>query len=118
MPGDCILLPGICSHLLIGIKKHLNNNLMDRLAIYFRQHQLKDENNSNINVVVNCGTIATYVPGDVQRPEWINMTNFTEGLENFQSSWDAVNQASSHSEATNAGGSNYGKGLTTDLTFF
>jgi len=90
---------------------------MDALRIYFRQHQLTDINNDNQNVIVDCGTIATYVPGNVD-PEWYEMTEFTEGLEKFQSSWDAVNQGNSESSATNAAGSNYDKGLSLSVTFY
>lgn len=88
---------------------------MDHLRIYFRQHQLKDVNNSNQNVVVNCGTIATYIPGNVDQ-NWYEMTAFCEGLEKFQTSWDKVNQGDN--TTTNPAGSNYDKGITLSLTFF
>lgn len=90
---------------------------MDALRIYFRQHQLTDIDNNNQNVIVDCGTIATYVPGNVDQT-WYEMTAFTEGLEKFQSSWDSVNQGDSSSSATNAAGSNYDKGISLSLTFF
>lgn len=90
---------------------------MDALRIYFRQHQLTDINNSNQNVIVDCGTVATYVPGNVD-PTWYEMTQFTEGLEKFQSSWDSVNQSDSSAADTNAAGSNYDKGLTLSVVFF
>lgn len=90
---------------------------MNVLRIYFRQHQLQDVNNDNQNVVVDCGDVATYVPGNVD-PNWYEMTEFTEGLEKFQSSWDSVNQGNSESSATNAAGSNYDKGLSLSVTFY
>lgn len=90
---------------------------MDTLRIYFRQHQLQDINNNNQNVIVSCGDVATYIPGNVD-PTWVEMTDFVEGLEKFQSSWDAVNQGNSESSATNAAGSNYDKGISLSLTFY
>lgn len=90
---------------------------MDALRIYFRQHQLKDVDNGDQNVIVDCGTIATYIPGNVDQT-WYEMTEFTEGLEKFQSSWDAVNQGNSESSATNAAGSNYDKGLSLSVVFY
>ncbi len=88
------------------------------LRIYFRQHQLQDANNNYQNVVVECGDIATYIPGDTDQT-WTEMTAFTDGLDKLQSSWDYINQASakSASDATNPGGSNYDKGVTLPLTF-
>lgn len=90
---------------------------MNTLRIYFRQHQLQDINNNNQNVIVSCGDVATYIPGNVD-PTWVEMTDFVEGLEKFQSSWDAVNQGNSESSATNAAGSNYDKGISLALTFY
>lgn len=89
---------------------------MNALRIYFRQHQLQDADNDNQNVVVSCADIATYIPGDVD-PNWYEMTDFTEGLEKFQSSWDSVNQGNAESSSTNASGSNYDKGISLSLTF-
>lgn len=87
---------------------------MDALKIYFRQHQLKDVNNGNIDVVVNCVSgIASYVPGIVPKPNWQEMTEYTEGLEKMQLSWDSVNQGT-----TNQAGSNYDKGISLDLVFY
>lgn len=90
---------------------------MNALRIYFRQHQLVDVNDDNANVVVDCGTIATYVHGDTDQT-WTEMTNFTEGLEKFQSTWDYINQGNSDTSTTNAAGSNYDKGITLALTFW
>lgn len=90
---------------------------MDGLTIYFRQHQLKDIDNANADVVVTCiGGIAAYAPGTVPNANWQEMTDFTEGLDKLQLSWDSVNQSSSNT-ATNAAGSNYDKGVSLDLTF-
>lgn len=92
---------------------------MEPLRIYFRQHQLKDSANSNINVVVNCGATASYVPGNVPNPNWVEMTDFTEGLEALSLSWDAVNTATKgNSTTTNKAGSNYDKGISLELVFF
>lgn len=90
---------------------------MEGLRIYFRQHQLKDTDTGLINVVVDCGSIATYIPGDVAKPDWEEMTDYTEGLNKMGLSWDYVNQAQMNS-TTNAAGSNYDKGITLDLVFF
>lgn len=89
---------------------------MHGLKIYFRQHQLKDIDNGNIDVVVDCGTSATYVPGTVPKPNWEEMTEYTDGLEKLQLTWDSVNQSSS--SVTNAAGSNYDKGISLELTFW
>ena len=85
---------------------------MNALRIYFRQHQIQDANNNNRNVIVDCSSTATYVPGNVDQT-WYEMTHFTQGLEKFQSTWDAVNNGTTTDEA----GSNYDKGITLSLTF-
>lgn len=85
---------------------------MDALRIFFRKHQLQDVDNSNQNVIVDCGTIATYIPGEVDHT-WYEMTPYCVGLEKFRSTWDAINQSSS----SNAEGSNTDKGITAELTF-
>lgn len=92
---------------------------MNALRIYFRQHQLQDTNQSNANVIVDCGTIATYILGDVDHT-WYEMTNFVDpnSLDKLQLSWDSVNQGNSKSSETNAEGSNYDKGISLDLTFY
>jgi hypothetical protein len=90
---------------------------MEGLRIYFRQHQLVDTETGSTNVVVDCsGPVAAYVPGNVPNHNWVDMTEYTEGLENLQLSWDSVNQSSA-SSATNAAGSNYDKGISLDLVF-
>lgn len=90
---------------------------MDALRIYFRQHQLQDVNDGNANVIVDCSTgTAQYVHGTADQT-WVEMTQFTEGLDKFESSWDYINQASTEASATNAAGSNYDKGISLTLSF-
>ena len=85
---------------------------MEGLRIHFRKHQLLDSSNNDQKVVVQCGAIASYVPGEVDQA-WYEMTEFTEGLEKLQITWDAINNATTSNEA----GSNYDKGLSLSLTF-
>jgi hypothetical protein len=90
---------------------------MDGLKIYFRQHQLQDSANGNANVIVDCTSpAALYVPGNVPKPNWLEVTDFTTGLEKLSLSWDKTNQGGSD-VATNETGSNYDKGLSLDLIF-
>ena len=67
--------------------------IQNRLTIELRHHQLTS-NVDGSNVLVSCtGGIASYVPGSVD-PTWVNFTNFCDGLDKLQLSWDAQNQGS------------------------
>lgn len=94
----------------------------NRLIISFRQKQLYLDNDITQPIVVQCnmdGT-ASYVPGTVPEPDWIDMTEFVGGLEQFKVSWSAVNDDATESGTSGQSdlGSNYQKGLSVDLTMF
>lgn len=88
-----------------------------RFKIYLRRRQNQVE---GVNVVVQCNVdtnIAEYVPGTVDNT-WYDYTNYIEDVEKLSLTWDKVNQGNSRSSTTNQDGSNYDKGITTDLLFF
>lgn len=90
----------------------------ERIQIFFRKKQLQ---NDGADVLVSCSAegIAEYVPGTISPNDWVNMTEFTTGLEKLSLSWDAINSASSNTSGqTNQAGSNYDKGISLDLTFY
>lgn len=85
----------------------------ERLKIELRRHQLISETG---NVIVQCnedGT-ASYTPG-TENPTWNDFTDYTQGLEKLSLTWDKANQAATSD--TNQSGSNYGKGISVELTF-
>lgn len=87
----------------------------ERLRIFFRRRQLTNEDG---NVVVQCNpdNTAEYVPGTVDQT-WIDFTTMIQGLDKLDLSWDKVNSSTSgQSTDTNAGGSNYDKGISQSLT--
>lgn len=91
----------------------------ERIQIFFRKKQLQ---NDGADVIVDCtGGVAQYVPGTIADHEWVNMTDFTTGLEKLDLSWDAVNSSNSGSSGastqSNQVGSNYDKGISLELTF-
>lgn len=87
----------------------------ERLRIAFRHLQLVYQ---GYNVVLNCvGDSVEYVPGDVPQVDWLDITDYTTGLDKFGLSWNAVNSSDKKSVETNADGSNYDKGVTAQLTF-
>lgn len=94
---------------------------MDRLRIYFRQHQFFSPLDSITPVVIQCNgsNVAEYVNGIVPLHEWIEMTQFTdrEGIEKMGLNWDAINSGDSTNTETNQTGSNYDKGISLELTF-
>lgn len=87
----------------------------ERLTIELRRRQLVTDTG---NVVVQCNPDGTaeYVPGTVD-PTWVDVTDYTRGLDKLSLSWDQVNSGTSTNSDTNPGGSNYGKGLSVELTF-
>lgn len=85
-----------------------------RLSIEFRHKQLYKDKDILQPVIVVCnpdGT-ATYQAGTVPNAGWLDVTEDTEGLEDFNLSWSARN-----GDTDGEFGSNYQKGLTGDLRF-
>jgi hypothetical protein len=54
----------------------------------------------------------------VPRPGWVDMTNYVEGLEKLNLSWDASNTAQKGSTTANKTGSNFDKGISLDVVFY
>ncbi len=99
-----------------------------RFKIYLRRRQNQFEGN---NVTVQCNPTtgyAEYVPGTVDNTTpfagitpvggWYDFTPFVEDVEKLSFTWDKVNSGNSTNTTTNQDGSNYDKGLTSDLMFF
>jgi hypothetical protein len=99
--------------------------LNGRFLILLRRRQNQFQ---GTDVVVQCDPVngyAQYVPGTVDNdtpfdtvvPEdgWYNFTNYIEDVEKLSLSWDKTN---SGSNSTTPDGSNYDKGITSDLMFF
>lgn len=95
--------------------------MKNRLNISFRQKQLYLDNDPLQPVIVQCNLDGTaeYVPGTVPQPNWVDMTQHTEGLDQFKLSWSATSSDATESGSSERGdnGSNYQKGLSVDLTF-
>lgn len=94
--------------------------MKNRLSIYFRQKQLFLDNDPLQPVIVDCSTaVPVYVPGTVPVSNWINMTEFTEGLDKLKVRWSSsvTDSNESDSSGSNEHGSNYQKGLSADLKF-
>lgn len=88
----------------------------ERIRIFFRRHQITDPT-GNVVVVCSGENVASYEPGTVDQT-WIEMTDFTRGIDKLNISWDFVNSNSSgDSTTTNPAGSNYDKGISADLIF-
>lgn len=95
--------------------------MQNRLRIYFRHKQLYKDQDVLQPIIVQCNVDGTaeYVPGLVDQHDWTEMTKDTEGLEDFDLSWQA--QTESYGEnvsEVSASGSNYSKGLSVELRFF
>jgi hypothetical protein len=99
--------------------------LNGRFIILLRRRQNQFE---GADVIVQCNPVngyAEYVPGTVDNdtpfdtvvPEdgWYDFTDYIEDVEKLSLSWDKVNSGSSSSTPD---GSNYDKGITSDLMFF
>ncbi len=99
-----------------------------RFQIYLRRRQNQYEGD---NVTVQCNPTtgyAEYVPGTVDNStiyagitpidSWYDFTQYVEDVEKLSFSWDKVNSGNSTNSTTNQDGSNYDKGLTSDLMFF
>lgn len=88
-----------------------------RFQIYLRRRQNEFEGNP---VIVQCNPItgySEYVPGTVDNT-WYDYTNEIEDVEKLSLTWDKVNSGNSSTSQTSKDGSNYDKGITSDLTFF
>jgi hypothetical protein len=113
-----------------------------RFRILLRRRQNQSEyppgSGTTVNVVVNCAPLtgwAEYIPGTVDNitpfvvsdtesitpvDGWYDFTDFIEpdGINKLSFTWDKVNSGDSSNSTTNADGSNYDKGISSDLTFF
>ena len=88
-----------------------------RFRIYLRHRQNTFEGE---NVVVQCNPTtgaAEYVPGTVDNT-WYDFTSYIEDAEKLSLTWDKVNSGNSSSQQTNQDGSNYDKGISSELMFF
>lgn len=99
-----------------------------RFQIYLRRRQNQFE---GADVVVQCNPLtgyAEYVPGTVDNTAssgtvtpvggWYDFTNFIEDAHKLSFTWDKVNSGNSTNTTTNQDGSNYDKGISSDLMFF
>lgn len=97
--------------------------MASRFSILLRRRQLRytdPETNIPYNIVVQCNPatgFAEYVPGDLDS-DWYDFTAFVEGAERLSLTWDKVNAGNSDNSSTNPEGSNYDKGISSDLMFF
>lgn len=88
-----------------------------RFQIFLRKRQNQFE---GTDVIVQCNPTtgyAEYVPGAVDN-SWYDYTDYIEGTEKLNLTWDSVNHADSAAASTNQDGSNYDKGISSDLVFF
>lgn len=88
-----------------------------RFKIFLRKRQNTFE---GVNMLVQCNPVtgySEYVPGDVDNT-WYDYTNYIEGIEKLSLTWDKVNSGDSAAVATNQDGSNYDKGVSSELIFF
>ncbi len=88
-----------------------------RFQIFLRKRQNTYE---GANVTVQCNPTtgySEYVPGTVDNT-WVDYTAYIEGSEKLSLSWDKVNSGNSTNSQTNQDGSNYDKGVSSDLVFF
>lgn len=94
-----------------------------RFQIFLRKRQNVYSNPSSgltYNVIVQCNPStgwSEYIPGDVDNT-WYDFTDFIEDAEKLTLTWDKVNAGNSTSSETNQDGSNYDKGISSDLMFF
>lgn len=91
--------------------------MASRFKISLRKRQNYFEGNP---VVVQCNPLtgfAEYLPGTIDSA-WYDFTRLIEGQEKLSLSWDKVNSGNSTNSQTNQDGSNYDKGISSELTFF
>lgn len=87
-----------------------------RFKISLRKRQNYFEGNP---VIVQCNPstgYSEYVPGVIDH-SWYDYTDQIEGQEKLSLTWDKVNSGNSSNSQTNQDGSNYDKGISSDLTF-
>lgn len=86
-----------------------------RFKIYLRKRQNVFE---GVDVIVSCNPVtgfAEYIPGVVDNT-FYDYTNFIEGVEKLSLTWDKTNSGSASN--TTKDGSNFDKGVSSDLMFF
>lgn len=99
-----------------------------RFQIFLRRRQNQFE---GVDMSVQCNPLtgyAEYTPGTVDNSTsfaditpvdgWYNFTNYIENVEKLSLTWDKVNSGNSTNSQTNKDGSNYDKGISSDLMFF
>lgn len=90
-----------------------------RFQIFLRRRQnvySNPETGLTYNVIVQCNAstgFAEYIPGNVDGT-WYEYTDYIEGIEKLALTWDKANSGNELSKD----GSNYDKGITSDLMFF
>lgn len=107
-----------------------------RFQIMLRRRQNRytfPDATSEVNVIVQCDPdtgFGQYIAGDVDNSTpfknfvpvdgWYDFTDKIEpdGINKLTFTWDKINSGNSTNSTTNQDGSNYDKGLTSDLTFF
>lgn len=94
-----------------------------RFSIYLRRRQntySNPETGLTYNTIVQCNPVtgySEYIPGDVDNM-FYDFTDYIEESEKLTFTWDKVNSGNSSNSQTNKDGSNYDKGITSDLVFF
>lgn len=95
-----------------------------RFQIFLRrrqnQAQVPPVDGPVVNVVVQCNPLtgfAEYVPGNVDNA-WYDFTNYIEDVEKTSLTWDKSNSGDSSNTSTSQDGSNYDKGISSELIFF
>ncbi len=101
--------------------------MSSRFKILLRRRQNQFE---GTDVTVQCNPLtgaAEYIPGTVDNVTpfkgitpvdgWYNLTKYIEDEQKLSLTWDKVNQGNSNLQ-TNQDGSNYDKGISSDLFFF
>ncbi len=105
-----------------------------RFEIYLRRRQNRytfPDTPDEVNVIVKCNPLtgfAEYVPDNVDNSTpyagiipvngWYDFTDFIEGAEKLSFTWDKINSGDSSNSSTSQDGSNYDKGITSELMFF
>ena len=105
-----------------------------RFQIFLRRRQNRymfPNTTNEVDVIVQCNPAtgySEYAPGTVDNVTifnnitpvdgWYDFTNFIEDVEKLSLTWDKVNSGNSTNSQTNQDGSNYDKGISSDLMFF
>lgn len=94
-----------------------------RFQIFLRKRQNVYTNlvtDRTYNAIVQCNPLtgySEYVPGNVDNT-WYDFTDYIENVEKLSFTWDKINSGTSSNSSTTMDGSNYDKGITSDLLFF